>query len=140
MGTSNVLDENGNVQSHVFQIGGGSIASEFGAVEMPPDPRKLRSPVSQAFAEVFDAEGKPRAVARKIAAPSAPQETAPSKATAVKPPTLAAMMRQLRGRLHHVEREIRIRKTLEKERDQIKRLIAAAEQERDNLRRIRSAG
>lgn len=53
---------------------------------------------------------------------------------------LKQVLRQLKDRLRTVEREIRARKTLEAERDQIRRLIGATKNERDNLRRLRSAG
>lgn len=49
-------------------------------------------------------------------------------------------MRQLKARLRVVEREIKARALLEAERDQIKRLIAAAKNERTNLRAIRATG
>lgn len=57
-----------------------------------------------------------------------------------KPVSTADVMRQLKARLRVVEREIKARALLEAERDQIKRLIAAAKNERTNLRAIRATG
>lgn len=57
-----------------------------------------------------------------------------------RPISTADVLRQLKARLRVVEREIKARKSLELERDQIKRLIAAAKNERSNLRAIRATG
>ena len=53
---------------------------------------------------------------------------------------LQGLLKQLKARLRVVEREIKARKALEIEREQIKRLIAAANNERTNLRAIRATG
>ena len=76
-----------------------------------------------------------------------PQATAKPKASPPKPfPTdepanLAAVVRWARARLKVVEREIKTRKALEKERDQIKRLLdAAKDKPAAKVRRIQQAG
>lgn len=110
--TTGVLDETGKVQEHCFQIG--------------DDPRAVRpvevaAPVSQSAPVARPAQRAP------IAAPSGPIPT-------------SQILRQLRERLRVVEREIKLRKDLESERAQLKRLIGAAKSEQDNVRRLRSAG
>lgn len=65
---------------------------------------------------------------------------APAPKPDAKPITTRALIASLRRRLRVVEREIRSRKSLEEEREQIQRLIAAATSERDTVRRIRAAG
>lgn len=126
MSVGRVLDENGALQEHTFQIGGGTIVSEFGAVEAPPDPRR-----------------RPAAPPVPVLTPAVAAVPVPVVAPPFQPPkqlSTRQILSQLKARLRVVEREIRVRKTLEQERDRIRRLIAAANQERDNLRRIRSAG
>lgn len=53
--------------------------------------------------------------------------------------TTKQLVAQLKSRLKEVEREIKIRKSLEQERAQIARLLDAAKNE-NNLRRLRAAG
>lgn len=99
----------------------------------------------------FQLGDEPRAPAPAAAhAPTtATQAVEPTKDTtaAVQPKRSTAdvvdlkqVLRQLKDRLRVVDREIKTRKTLEKERDQIRRLISAAQQEQSNLRRMRAAG
>lgn len=119
-GVAGVLDESGKIHDHCFQIGDQS---------SPPAPARRQDPP-------------------QVAAPVAPQTTttaAPAveltaKKASAQPLTTRRLLADLKARLRVVEREIKARKTLEKERDQIQRLIAAANNELDNLRRIRAAG
>ncbi len=53
--------------------------------------------------------------------------------------TTRQLVSQLKARLKEVDREIKIRKSLEQERAQIARLLDAAKNE-NNLRRLRAAG
>jgi len=114
---SNVPDDSGTPDPHVFQIGGVSF-------EEPPSRARAEQPVAVAVTEA-------RPVAVPVCAPIS-NSSAPIPA--------AKLISQLRARLRVVEREIKARKKLEAERDQIKRLIAAADNERNNLRAIRAAG
>lgn len=57
-----------------------------------------------------------------------------------KAPTTRQILAQLRGRLRDVKRELRNKKALEREREQLQRLIKAATTELDNVRRLRAAG
>lgn len=68
--------------------------------------------------------------------PSA-HRAAPGPAEAVSTQTILA---QLRARLAVVKREIRARRKLEVEKNQLERLIRAAREEKDNVRRLRAAG
>ena len=77
---------------------------------------------------------------RVMAATPAPAVTHKSAPTTDAPLNTATVLRQLKARLRVVEREIKTRKTLEAEREQIQRLIAAAKNERSNLRAIRATG
>ena len=113
---SNVPDDSGTPDPHVFQIGGVSFE--------PPPRARAEQPVAVAVTEA-------RPVAVPVCAPIS-NSSAPIPA--------AKLISQLRARLRVVEREIKARKKLEAERDQIKRLIAAADNERNNLRAIRAAG
>jgi predicted secreted protein len=70
-----------------------------------------------------------------VSAPATAQAPKPTK-----PRTARTLVAELRTRLREVEREIRARKNLEDERDSLKRLIAAAKSETNNVRRIRAAG
>jgi flagellar motility protein MotE (MotC chaperone) len=49
------------------------------------------------------------------------------------------LVRDLKRRLRYVENEIKARKTLEKERDQIRRLIKAAKQDKATVHAIKRA-
>lgn len=53
--------------------------------------------------------------------------------------TAASVMKQLRARLKEVEREIRVRRSLEEERDQIKRLLRAAKENKSTVTPLRRA-
>lgn len=115
--TTNAIDPNGDVIENCFQIGNDPRAT--------PEPK----PMVSAQAPVPPVP---------VAAPQPkPQPIPVAKAETV---DLRHVLRQLKDRLRVVDREIKSRKTLEKERDQIRRLISATKNERDNLRRLRSAG
>lgn len=117
-GVAGVLDESGKIHDHCFQIGDQS---------SPPAPARPRaSPLPT------PAVALPPTIAASVE-PTA--KKAPARSL-----TTRQLLAELRARLRVVEREIKARKTLEKERDQIQRLIAAANNELDNLRRIRAAG
>jgi hypothetical protein len=105
-----VLDSAGRVAEHTFQIGG----SDEQSVALP-EPVAAPPP--------------------KPAGASRPAATVESDVL-----TTRQLLSKLKARLRVVEREIKARKSLEIERGQIKRLIDAALTERDNVRRIRSAG
>lgn len=113
MGAIPVRDEHGNISSHCFQMGDGTeiLAADIQPLVMPPQAKTAPVAVEK---PAVRADGKPLST--------------------------KALLAQLRSRLREVEREIKLRLELEKERDQIRRLMAAAKQERDNLRRIRAAG
>lgn len=63
----------------------------------------------------------------------------PALPSALQPMTTAQLIRDLKNRLRVVEREIKARKTLEKERDQIRRLIQAAKQNKATVHAIKRA-
>jgi hypothetical protein len=117
-GVSRVLDDDGQASSFTFQIGAMEAAD--------PQPSPTREPMAHAARLAPIARPAPVASARSA-----------SDATVL---TAAQLISQLKARLRVVEREIRARKTLESERGQLKRLIDAALTERDNVRRLRSAG
>jgi hypothetical protein len=121
-GTSPVRDNDGNIQEHVFQIGDMAAAAP-GVADPEPSPPPASAPQKRAAQAV-----------RPPAQPAAPA-AAPSQQLSTR-----QIVAQLKARLRVVEREIKTRRALEKERDQIKRLIAAALTEHDNVRRLRSAG
>jgi len=126
--TSQALDESGQPDPHVFQLGAGPVA-----------------PAAHAAAGEFDVSSAELAAVvpppvRGQAAPRATAEPVAPAASGSKPVSTAEVMRQLKARLRVVEREIKARKLLEFERDQIMRLIAAAKNERNNLRAIRATG
>lgn len=127
-GASHVIDENGQVQEHCFQIGD------------EPRAAKLTTAFERARQETFGAA--------KLAAESQDAQTTyptgPATSTKATKPSAKLntrqLLAQLRSRLRDVEHEIGLRKELETERDQIKRLIGAAKAEQNNVRRIRAAG
>jgi hypothetical protein len=126
--TSQALDESGRPDPHVFQLGAGPVA--------PQAATSTGFDVSTA--ELADVVMPPQRAAQPTqAALAAPAAT---KQTEAKPLNTAEVMRQLKARLRVVEREIKARKSLETERDQIQRLISAAKNERNNLRAIRATG
>lgn len=110
------------VSAHTFEIGGMGVA----AVQ----------PVVDATAPVQQSVTAPL--------PPAPAAKAPLGYDIVaapgKPPTLRQQLAQMKARLREVKREIATKKALERERDQLQRLIRAATQEIDNVRRLRAAG
>lgn len=118
MSVAHVLDGNGDVASHCFQLGG--------------DPRDAKPAAV--------AEQRQTVVTTASARQVTPAATKPTVQSADTPLSTAQILKQLRQRLRVVEREIKARKALEKERQQIQRLIQAALTETDNVRRLRSAG
>jgi hypothetical protein len=107
-----VVDEHGNALAHCFQIGEDPRATRPQQIEPNPAPVP-RAPV--------------------VVAPSKPHAASEAVST-------RALLKQLKDRLRVVEREIKLRQRLESERSQLMRLISAAKLERDNVRRLRSAG
>lgn len=74
------------------------------------------------------------------APPTAPIAAAPSVVTKPKAGEDAkALIKRLRARLREVEREIKARENFELERDQIKRLLAAAKPAPATVRQLRAA-
>ena len=124
--TTNALTESGAPDPHVFQLGGGP--------ELPTQRAASENEISAA--ELAAVVPPPRV----MAATPAPAVTHKSAPTTDAPLNTATVLRQLKARLRVVEREIKTRKTLEAEREQIQRLIAAAKNERSNLRAIRATG
>ncbi len=57
----------------------------------------------------------------------------------LQPMSATQLVRDLKRRLRYVENEIKARKTLEKERDQIRRLIKAAKQDKATVHAIKRA-
>lgn len=111
------------ISAHTFEIGG------MGVV--------LPQPVVDATAPVMQSVTAPVAVSI-VAAPAV--ATPPPALTAeVKPLTAKQMLAQMKARLKVVERELVAKTELERERDQLRRLIRAAKNETDNVRRLRSA-
>jgi hypothetical protein len=127
MSISRVLDASGNVQPHTFQIGGGTdevVPPAWATRQHAPLPV---APVAAPMAHV---------ATQAIQSASPDPKRSPSGAVL----STKQLLADLRARLRVVEREIKVRKSLDQERDQIRRLIKAAQQERDNVRRIRAAG
>lgn len=112
MSAVSVTDEHGRIAEHCFQLG--------------DDPRARRA--------APQTEQDPAPV-KFTAQPAQRRHAQPSSTV-----TVAQLLKQLRARLRVVEREIKSRQKLEEERSQIKRLIAAALADRDNVRRLRSTG
>ncbi len=125
-----VVDERGNVDGHCFELPGG--------VGGEADYVAIREARSAAFADLAPKEFTGTARREPQAQPQPAATTTSEKPVAAL--TAKQLISQLKARLRVVEREIRNRKQLERERDQIQRLISAATNERDNLRRIRVAG
>ncbi len=71
--------------------------------------------------------------------PSPEQPKPPTQKKSSDKLTTRQLVSQLKARLKEVDREIKIRKSLEQERAQIARLLDAAKNE-NNLRRLRAAG
>lgn len=123
--TSHALNESGQPDPHVFQLGADPAAPQ----------QRATSEHDISLAELGDVVAPPRP------APVTPQQSAaPQVPVAPAPLSTASVLKQLKARLRVVESEIKARKSLESERDQIKRLIAAANNERTSLRAIRAAG
>jgi hypothetical protein len=112
------------------------------------------SAVTQISAHTFEIGGMGAAPTPMVdaTAPVAPSVTAPAPnpplaydfvttpAAPTKPPTLRQQLAQMKARLREVRRELAVKKALERERDQLQRLIRAATTEIDNVRRLRAAG
>lgn len=69
----------------------------------------------------------------------APVNSKPAKPVVLQPMSTTQLLRDLKQRLRFVEREIKARKMLEKERDQIRRLIQAAKKEKATVHAIKRA-
>jgi hypothetical protein len=110
------------VSAHTFEIGGMGAAVSSPVVE-------IGGPVAQS--QTSPAIQQPAVVAAPtvLAAPASGR-----------PPTLREQMAQMKARLREVKRELASKKALERERDQLQRLIQAATKEIDNVRRLRAAG
>lgn len=109
---SNPRDGNGEVAANTFEL----------------DPFAPKKPIVQApTASVGDA-----VVATKPPVAKATESSAPLSAK--------ELLVSLRARLRDVKAEIRKRRSLERERDQLERLIRAAKEEKTNVRRLRAAG
>jgi hypothetical protein len=104
------------VSAHTFEIGG------MGAA--PPVSVEIGAPVVQSV------------TAPPLAVPSTAEVVIVTPAV----PTLRQQLAQMKSRLREVTRQLRDKRALERERDQLQRLIKAATQETDNVRRLRSAG
>lgn len=70
-------------------------------------------------------------------APLQPKTRAPTASKAI---SARELVRSIRARLREVNREIVVRKSLERERDQLRRLLSAALQKPAPVRTIRAAG
>lgn len=121
--TTHALNEHGEADPHVFQLGAGPVAPQASSA----------NGFDVSAAELADVVTPPQRG-------GPPQQTASAKPDESKPLSTADVLRQLKARLRVVEREIKTRKSLERERGQIQRLITAAKNERTNLRAIRAAG
>ena len=91
-------------------------------IELSDDPRNQRRDVEQVPAT----ESTPLAAGKL-----------PVAVTSSAPLSAAALIKNLRTRLVVVEREIRVRTALEDEREQIKRLLKAAKQEKATVHALK---
>jgi hypothetical protein len=103
------------VSAHTFEIGG------MGA--SVPEPAEFEQQLTPAAT----AKSQPKAIKSSPEQPGARLDT-------------RALLAQLKTRLRDVKREITRLRGLERERDQLQRLIKAANTELDNVRRLRAAG
>lgn len=108
------------LSSHTFEIGGMGAAG-------PQDPPIQMVAVATAPPNVQVAPLADPARATDLSKPESPL-------------TARQLLTQLRSRLRDVKRELKAKGALEKERDQLQRLIRAATTELDNVRRLRAAG
>jgi len=122
--TSRVRNEHGEVEPHVFELGAAPTT---------------RAPIPTSGFDV-SAEELAQVTPPPKREPAQQPTTAKPQPPSAAPITGAALVKQLRARLRVVEREIKARQSLEQERDQLQRLLAAAKKERTNLRAIRAAG
>lgn len=75
-----------------------------------------------------------------VLAAAAPIESANAKpASTLQPMSTHQIVRDLKTRLRYVEREIKARAQLERERDQIRRLLKAAKQEQASVHALKRA-
>jgi hypothetical protein len=132
-GVSPVIGLDGLVQEHAFQIGDMSAALPAPA---PVAARSVQIPPASPPMDREDGDHVKHAEGSRLANEKFASGKAPEKQEL----NTREVISLLKRRLRFVEREIKSRKALEKERDQIKRLIAAALTERDNVRQLRSAG
>jgi len=91
------------------------------------------------FAPLPETAGEPVAVPAAAAPPSVELNSKPQVATALQPMSTQQLVRDLKRRLRYVESEIKARKHLEKERDQIRRLLKAAKLEQATVHAIKRA-
>lgn len=110
------------VSEHTFEIGGPGLP-------VVPDSVEVFAPVVPSVT----------ALPSSLPAPSPAPLACDIVAVPARPPTAREMLAQMRARLRDVKRELADKKKLERERDQLLRLIRAATQEIDNVRRLRSA-
>jgi hypothetical protein len=116
-------------------LGGRPIADQPHAFELAPLP-----PNTVRLSELTDIVPPPRQIAQHQERSAVPQAASKPAPTIQQEPTSArAIVAALRKRLRVVEREIKIRKALEQERGQIKRLIEAAQSEQGKVHRLRPA-
>jgi flagellar motility protein MotE (MotC chaperone) len=105
-------------------VGGDPYAIEFGE-QFAPRATPPGEPAVSATAAPLDATSI-QAVAKQLPA-------------LLQPMSATQLVRDLKRRLRYVENEIKARKTLEKERDQIRRLIKAAKQDKATVHAIKRA-
>jgi hypothetical protein len=107
--------------------------------------------VTQVSEHTFEIGGMGDAPLMTVTAPLAPAPVVPQPIIVsaqrpvdefdhAAPLSAAKMLAQMKARLRVVKREIAAAKKLERERDQLQRLIRAANTELDNVRRLRAAG
>lgn len=107
------------------EVSGDTHAFEFGE-QFAPRPALEAAPVAASVA-VNDASAKVVASGRA------------SKVKETQPLSAQQVIKDLKARLRHVEREIKARKALEAERDQIQRLLKAAKQEKATVHALKRA-
>jgi hypothetical protein len=84
-------------------------------------------------------QAQPTVVISEDIPPRAKVELKPVRVKAEEPITAGSVVKQLRARLRVVQREILARQALEAEREQIKRLLRAAEENKATVHALRRA-
>jgi len=87
----------------------------------------------------FGEQFAPSERAPDLVSQPAPVNAKPAKPVVLQPMSTTQLLRDLKQRLRFVEGEIKARKALEKERDQIRRLIQAAKKEKATVHAIKRA-